>query len=201
MTREAHMHLHPQTMMTAQQGAERELKFVADRKTFKAAVALPLLGGAAEVPEWGRLKSVYFDTEDDDLMRQGVTLRVRQENAAFVMGLKRAADAKRGFFDRNELEVKSPLAEPDFSLFDEAIAREIKEIIGEKPLAPKFGSDIRRATRTVYVDGSAIEVALDQGSCSPESSASQLMKSSSSLNPASRPRLSIWVFPWSTRLT
>ncbi len=163
MTREAHM--HTQTMMPARQGAgvERELKFVADRKTFKAAVALPLLGGAAEVPEWRRLKSVYFDTEDSDLMRQGVTLRVRQENAAFVMGLKRAAEAKRGFFDRNELEVKSASAEPDFSLFDEAIAREIKEIIGEKPLAPKFGSDIRRATRTVYVDGSAIEVALDQG--------------------------------------
>ena len=37
---------HTQTMMTAQQGAgaERELKFIADRKAFKAALALPLLG-------------------------------------------------------------------------------------------------------------------------------------------------------------
>src|SRR5271165_4719021 len=71
MAREAHR--HGNMIMRARQGdcAERELKFVADRKTFKTALALPLLGGAAEVSEW-RLKSVYFDTEDGDLMLHGV---------------------------------------------------------------------------------------------------------------------------------
>ena len=119
--------------------------------------------GAAEAPEWLRLKSVYFDTENGDLMRHGVTLRVRRAEEAYVMGLKRAARSNRGFFDRDELEVKSPSAAPDLSLFDEATAKEIKEIIGEKPLARNFGSDIRRVTRTVDVDGSTIEGALDQG--------------------------------------
>jgi len=96
-------------------------------------------------------------------MRHSVTLRVRRAKGVYIMGLKRAAGLNRAFFDRDELEVKSPSAEPHLSLFDEAIAREIKEIIGEKPLSAKFGSDIRRATRMVDVDGSAIEVAFDQG--------------------------------------
>ena len=34
-------------------GAERELKFVADPKTFRAALALPLLGGGADRPPGG----------------------------------------------------------------------------------------------------------------------------------------------------
>lgn len=45
-------------------GVEEELKFVADRKTFKAALSIPLLGGSAEAPEWLQLRSVYFDTEE-----------------------------------------------------------------------------------------------------------------------------------------
>ena len=144
MTREA----HTQTMTTAQESAERELKFAADPETFKVALALPLLGGVAEAAEWLRLKSVYFDTEDGDLMRHGVTLRVRRAEGAYIMGLKRVPRLNRGFFDRDELEVKSPSAAPDLSLFDEATAKEIKEIIGEKPLARNFGSDIRRVARS-----------------------------------------------------
>ena len=129
MTREA----HTQAMIATQESAERELKFAADPKTFKVALALPLLGGVAEAPERLRLKSVYFDTEDGDLMRHGVTLRVRRAEGAYIMGLKRVPKLNRGFFDRDELEVKSPSAEPDLSLFDEAIAREIKETIGGGP--------------------------------------------------------------------
>ena len=163
MTRESHR----DTQMTARAhegaGAERELKFLADRKTFRAAVALPLLGGAGEAPKWRRLKSVYFDTEDGDLMRSGVTLRVRRTKGATIMGLKMAAESTRGFFDRDELEMESPSAEPDLALFGEAISRKIEEILGDKPFAARFGSDIRRASRTVEVGGATIEVALDRG--------------------------------------
>ena len=108
MTRESHRDTQMMAKAHAGASAERELKFVADRKTFKAAVALPLLGGAGEPPKWRRFKSVYFDTEDGDLMRSGVTLRVRRAKGATIMGLKRAAESTRGFFDRDELEVGSP---------------------------------------------------------------------------------------------
>ncbi len=48
MIHAAHTHT-----MTARHvaGVEEELKFVADRKTFKAALSIPLLGGSAEAPE------------------------------------------------------------------------------------------------------------------------------------------------------
>ena len=162
MTRESHSDTQMMAKAHERASAERELKFVADRKTFKAAVALPLLG-AGEPPKWRRFKSVYFDTEDGDLMRSGVTLRVRRAKGATIMGLKRAAASTRGFFERDELEVGSPSAEPDLALFGEAVSRKIKEIAGDKPFAARFGSDIRRASRTVEVGGATIEVALDQG--------------------------------------
>jgi inorganic triphosphatase YgiF len=152
---------HTPAVTVAREGAERELKFAADVKTFKAAFHLPLLGGAEEARR--RLKSVYFDTGDSDLMRHGVTLRVRKQNGTNLMGLKRAARSKCGFFDRDELEVKSPSAEPDLSLFGETIANKIKKIIGERPLAAKFGSDILRASRMVNLSDAVVEVALDDG--------------------------------------
>jgi hypothetical protein len=95
MTLEAHTHTQMMTSAQRGSGAERELKFVADRKTLKAALALPLLGGVAEAPKWLRLKSVYFDTQDADLMLHSVTLRVRRTKAGYIMGLKREPpDAK-----------------------------------------------------------------------------------------------------------
>ena len=153
----------PQRAASPAAGAERELKFVADRKTLKTALVLPILGGGAEAQKRRRLESVYFDTEDGDLMRHGLALRVRRSKGAYVMGLKKAAESKRGFFDRDELEVTSPSAEPNLALFGEAVAGEIEEVAGGKPLAAKFGSDIRRATRTVEFGGASIEVAVDQG--------------------------------------
>ena len=152
-------------MTKAGQGAtpERELKFIANRKTFKTALTLPLLGEATEGGAGRRLKSVYFDTDAGDLIRHGLTLRVRRTKGVYVMGLKTAAESDQGIFERGESEVKLPSAEPDLTLFDEAVAREIRKIAGGKALAPKFGYNIRRSTRTVEIAGTAIEVALDSG--------------------------------------
>ena len=84
-------------------------------------------------------------------------------NGGWIMGLKRAAPEDRGVFEREETEVAAPSGEPDLTLFDKAVAREITDITAAKPLTPQFGSDIRRATRTIEANGAAIEVAFDQG--------------------------------------
>ena len=144
-------------------GIERELKFVADRKTLKAAASASFLGGEAGPPTWRELRSVYFDDDDGDLSRARVALRVRHVDGGWVMGLKRAGSEDRGAFEREETEVSSPSGEPDLSLFDEAIAREVTDLTGSKPLKPRFGSEIRRAARTVETNGAAIEVAFDEG--------------------------------------
>lgn len=144
-------------------GVERELKFLADRKVLKAAEASPILGGEAGALTWRRLRTVYFDDEDGDLSRARIALRVRRADGGFVMGLKREASEDRGAFEREETEVPLPTGEPELSRFPKTVAREVTDVTGNKPLAPKFGSDIRRAARTIEAHGAAIEVAFDDG--------------------------------------
>jgi inorganic triphosphatase YgiF len=143
-------------------GLERELKFAADPETFDAALALPLLGGLDGGPS-RRLESVYFDTEDGDLARSGVALRVRRVDGACILGLKRAADSDHGMFERDEQEVESPSAEPDLALFDPETARDLAKIIGGKVLKAKFGSDVHRTAGMVELGDGTVEVALDSG--------------------------------------
>ncbi len=147
----------------AEGGVERELKFIADRRTLEAAMAAPLLGGLMGPPDWRKLRTIYFDTEDGDLSRARVALRVRRSSKdGWIMGLKRAA-AGAGAFRRQEIEVACRSGEPDLSMFAKSVARDVTELTGGRPLAPKFGSEIRRAARTIAVGGATIEIAFDQG--------------------------------------
>ena len=68
---------------------DRELKFVADRATLKTALALPLPGAVIQGTFSQALKSTYFDTEALELMRHGVSLRVRQSGGKCILGFKR----------------------------------------------------------------------------------------------------------------
>ncbi len=159
MTRAVHA---PGRSLSSTAGAERELKFLVGAEAFDAALALPLLGG----PDGGssrRLESVYFDTDHADLAGAGVALRIRRVDGGFVQGLKRAADSDRGAFEREEREVKSPSAEPDLALFDETAARDLAKIVGGESLAAKFGSDVRRTTRTIAFASAELEIAFDSG--------------------------------------
>ena len=116
---------------------ERELKFLGDPETFKAALTNPLLGQkTAAKPAPQLIKSFYFDTESGDLLRQGVTLRVRQMNRRMILGVKKEAPPDGWFFERAEVETPSRSAEPDLSLFDKDIARELEDIVSDEKLAP-----------------------------------------------------------------
>ena len=143
---------------------ERELKFLADPETFKAALIHPLLEQkTAAKPAPRAINSLYFDTESGDLLRRGVTLRVRRMNCRLILGVKKEAPPDGWFFERAEAEITSPSAEPDLSLFDKDIARELEDIVGDNKLAPRFGSDVRRTLRMVTFRSAEIEVALDDG--------------------------------------
>jgi triphosphatase len=142
--------------------AERELKFLADAKAFDAAPELPLLGG----PEAGsekRLESIYFDTEDGDLERERIALRVRQVDGGCVQGVKWDMASDAGAFEREEREVESPSGEPDLALFGAATARALARIVGGKSVGARFGSDIRRMTRTITFKEARLEIAFDSG--------------------------------------
>jgi inorganic triphosphatase YgiF len=143
---------------------ERELKFLADPETFKAALKHSLFGQKiAGKPAPQAIKSLYFDTESGDLLQRGVTLRVRRMNRHMILGVKKEASPDGWFFERAEAETPSPSAEPDLSLLDKDIARKLEDIVGDKKLAPRFGSDVHRTLRTVKFRSAEIEVALDDG--------------------------------------
>jgi inorganic triphosphatase YgiF len=141
---------------------ERELKFIADRDTFKTAGALRLLGEASDTAA-RPAKSVYFDTEGLDLMRRRITLRMRRMEGRCIIGVKKGMHSDQSHFERNEVEAPSPTPELDLSLLDKETAGELRSVIGEKALAPQFGSDIRRTVKTVRLHGAEIEVAFDSG--------------------------------------
>jgi inorganic triphosphatase YgiF len=142
---------------------ELELKFRVDREIFKTALTLPLLRAGNDERASEALESVYFDTEDLDLMRRRIALRVRRANGDYVLGVKKGAQAHGSYFERDEEQAPSAGAVADLSLLKKATAAELKEIVGEKALAPRFVSDIQRTLRTVRFHGAEIEVALDEG--------------------------------------
>ena len=141
---------------------ERELKFIADRDTFKTAAALPVLGKASD-SAGRRIKSVYFDTDGLDLMRRRITLRMRRMQGRCIVGVKKSMHSDGSHFERGEMEAPSPTAELDLSLLDQETVGELRSVIGEKALAPRFGSDIRRTLKTVRLHGAEIEAAFDSG--------------------------------------
>jgi inorganic triphosphatase YgiF len=108
---------------------ERELKFIANRDTFKTAVALPLLGEASDSAARA-LKSVYFDTESLDLMRRRIALRVRRMEGRCIIGVKKGMHSDGSHFERDEVEAPSPTPEVDLSLLDKETAEGLRSVIG-----------------------------------------------------------------------
>lgn len=123
-------------------------------------------------------------------MRRGVSLRVRQSGADCILGVKKDAHAHGGFFERDEEEAPLPSSKVDLNVLDGRISSELMEIVGEKALAPRFGSDIRRTLKMLNSMAQISKSPSMKASSSPASGGSRLMKSSSSSRPESPPRCS-----------
>src|SRR6202453_4956017 len=80
---------------------EVELKFLLIPRERLAVVRNSLLAGATTHTD---LSSVYYDTPDWALRKQGITLRVRRVNGAFLQTIKREAGSN--LFDRGEWETE-----------------------------------------------------------------------------------------------
>jgi triphosphatase len=89
---------------------EVELKFLLLPRERLAVARNALLAGATTQTD---LSSVYYDTPDWALRKQGITLGVRRVNGAFLQTIKREAGSN--LFDRGEWENEIRGAEPDRS--------------------------------------------------------------------------------------
>jgi triphosphatase len=147
----------------ASDSREIELKFLTDDAGFKAVQQWKALDTGSTPARAQRLRSIYFDTPNADLERHKITLRVRNQRRAFLITLKWQGNFSGSLFERGEIEVPTPLAEPDCNLFGAEIAAMLERITQGQPLIAVFETDIRRSLRRIASGINDIEIAFDSG--------------------------------------
>jgi triphosphatase len=106
-------------------------------------------------------KTVYYDTPDHKLRRQGLSLRVRQSGARFTQTVK--TECGDDPLTRGEWEASVPSISPDIALAAPFVPAKLQADLERHPLEPVFMSDIHRHQRLVDLPSGTVEVAFDHG--------------------------------------
>lgn len=148
---------------------EIELKLHVHAGDLGRIAGLPALTAlAAGPPVSHHLRTVYFDTPDLTLARDGVALRVRRENRHYVQALKTMAGESSadsaGVSVRREWEWPLGTETPDLGLLDaDGAGGLIPEDVRGR-LAPVFATDFRRTVLLLRPDSkTTVELAVDDG--------------------------------------
>ena len=139
---------------------ETELKLLCrDPADLDLVAAMPLLAQAA-ARRTRQLVSTYYDTPDYRLLRQGYTLRVRDDVGRYIVTVK----AKRGpGLTRFEREERHSSAQLDRQQLKRLLPVALLDALEGEPLLPVFVSRIEREEITLDFAGASIEVAMDRG--------------------------------------
>ncbi|WP_183234698.1 CYTH and CHAD domain-containing protein [Bradyrhizobium sp. CIR18] len=141
---------------------EIELKLVVDADRMAHFNAAPVI--AANARNKGsrkHLKSVYYDTPDRMLRRNGLSLRVRQSGARFVQTVK--TDTADDPLRRGEWEASVASLAPDLALAMSFIPEKLRSHLGAQPLEAIFTADVHRHARMIDLPSGTVEIAFDQG--------------------------------------
>lgn len=152
----------PAQSSTAARPGEIELKLLVDADRMAHFNAAPVI--AANARNKGsrkHLKSVYYDTPERLLRRNGLSLRVRQSGARFVQTVK--TDAADDPLRRGEWETSVPSLAPDLALAMPFIPEKLRAYLEAQPLEAVFTADVHRHARMVELPSGTVEIAFDQG--------------------------------------
>lgn len=109
------------------------------------------------------LHTLYFDTADFDLGRQGIALRVRRAGRRWLQTLKTEGQRAGGLSTREEYETPTQRGTLDWTRFPEAAQARIADNLRTK-LGVRFETHFNRTAWQIAGPGGArIEVALDVG--------------------------------------
>lgn len=152
----------PQPSSATSLGSEIELKLLVGADRLADFNDAPIIATSARNKGARKhLKSVYYDTPERTLGRNGLSLRVRQSGAQFVQTVK----AKSGDdpLRRGEWEASVPSITPDVGLAIPFIPAKLRSDLERHQLEPVFTADIHRHARTIDLPSGAVEVAFDHG--------------------------------------
>ena len=111
-----------------------------------------------------KLVTVYFDTPDHELRRQGLSLRVRKVGRAYVQCVKLTHSRLGGIPVRMEWEGPVPSQDPAISVIEDKKLRRLIRRAGAERLRPVFRTDFQRTSRTLkFDDGSKASLDIDVG--------------------------------------
>lgn len=121
--------------------------------------------GLMRTPEEKNLRSVYYDTSDHRLLKQGYTLRVRKDNRSHTLTIKKMGNVAGGLHQRAEWNYPSPSEKPSVDVVEDQDLQEcLNKILGEQTLEELMITDFRRTQSNWQdEDGNLLEVALDEG--------------------------------------
>ncbi|MDN5935813.1 MAG: CHAD domain-containing protein [Nitrosospira sp.] len=116
-------------------------------------------------PATRKLYSVYYDTPDSDLRRNGVAFRLRREGRRWMQTIKSGGSAAAGLHQRDEWEAPVLKAQPDFTKISDPLLIELFNTSSlREQLRPVFTTEFDRNIRILRLaDGSEAAFCLDRG--------------------------------------
>lgn len=143
-------------------GTEVELKLLVDADRLADLNAASIIVANARSKGTRRhLRSIYYDTPERTLRRNGLSLRVRQSGARFVQTVK--AECADDPFRRGEWEANVASIAPDVGLAMPFVPVKLRSDLRRHQLEAVFNADIHRHARIVALASGTVEVAFDQG--------------------------------------
>lgn len=150
---------------------EIELKYLIDNENkIEKIFADPYLTSIKDrrTEEEIEMHSVYFDTEDRRLYREGIVFRIRKEGSRLVGTLKWNGSSEDGMHKREEINVpvsdESKLTTPDIQIFSQSEMCEVLEkLVGKRTLMPLMDIFYLRRQMRVDTGYSINEISVDVG--------------------------------------
>ena len=128
---------------------------------------------AAGRPRRQALRSVYYDTADLSLWRNGLVLRVRELRGAHIVGVKTRGTARGGLVAREEVETpltgevadprRVPRARLCGAILEPRLRRAVERAAAGQRLAARVETRVERVALLLRHGAATIELALDQG--------------------------------------
>jgi inorganic triphosphatase YgiF len=144
---------------------ELELKLELSAEDLRRLRGSALLGAASGGKDRKVLTSVYFDTSDRRLRREGIALRLRNDGGgSWVQTVKSDATLEGGLSSVRETEAQIEGGEPDLECIgDKELLERIERVLEKEALTPLFETVVQRTAYRLSKGECAAELAIDVG--------------------------------------